>query len=578
MRTGGQGGEPRPPNAQLNKHEQVFKGSETTDEEHICPIHKIEMTFQIIPVPFTDDDGNVTYIDQEYYSCFYCDNHIEDPLSVMGDGENAENLLNKRIVEYEEKNPSFTPHKVNGDLIGELMEYHESTDADDNPRKSMAIFEIATAMSNAISANAKGKILPNLGFWWSEPSGTNKTPLLVSGIDDFMPTIYKDHVRYETGTAKGMMKSLAKFYSNDPDKKRDVMITWDEAQVLMAMLKENSLSDIYSFMCQMIDNRLQSYTTIARGEEKYPPITGNIWLSGVPEMIEKSNKSFWFQGAGNRFLFVKSKRVCIKDIKRSSLDDKIKEEQRKHIIEELALLKNIKMVKYSDEFLKDYNEYRTEILQAIADVQSDLSSSQDIDNYDVLSRSKYPVLVWKLAIIHSASRGNFDGEELRMESIDLQEAIRDLEEYHANAMEVFNYWLEKSTKDAEIRSSQMIKKKFEKHIMTILKNPDKRWDVENIKDKGKNGVEIFETIAYKSENGKWVSNGDLQPNANMLSGDFQQAVETLKEQGHLNVREAVRYNKDGSKNFKELSHSVHSVSTFYRWNYPSDTPRGNSNW
>ena len=536
-------------------------------EEHICPKHKIEMTFHIIPVPYTDDDGNVTYTDQEYYSCFYCDNNIEDPLSVMEEGSKAENLLNKRIMEYEEKNPSFTPHKVNGDLIGELMEFHKSTDADENPRKSMAIFQISSSLINCVSANKKGRILPNMGFWWSDPSGMNKTPLLVSGVDDFAETVFKEHIKYESGTAKGLHKSLAKFYAEDPNKVRHVLITQDESQNISLMMKENIQADIYSFYCQAIDNRVQSYITIARGEEKAPPLTVNIWLSGVPEMIEKSDKSFWFQGAGNRFLFVKSKEVAIKDIKRATVDEQEQSNIKKHLIEELNLLKRIKYVEYTDDFLMAYNEYRKEILEPIAKVQSDLSASQDVDNYAILSRIKYPVLVWKLAIIHSASRGNFSGELLRMDTVDLQEAIKDLEEYHANAMEVFDYWLEKSTKDAEIRSSQMIKKKFQKHIISILKNPDKRWEIEMNKVKDREGIELYDIIAYKSEEGKWVKNSDLQSYANMLSGDFQQAVETLKEQGYLNVREGVKYNNDGSKEFKSMS--INLVSKFYKWNEPS---------
>ena len=536
----------------------------------VCPKHGIEMTLQEVSVPVTDVDGNESFRDEEIYSCYYCDHDINmDPLDYAEDGSEAEVILNERITKYKESNPDFNPHKVSGNLIGELMDFHKDTDADENPMKSMAMFQIASALTNCISANAKGKILPNLGFWWSEPSGTNKTPLLVSGVDEFRDSVFKDHIRYETGTAKGMLRSLSKYYKNDPDKKRDVLLTWDEAQNIIAMMKENALSDIYSFMCQVIDNRLQTYTTIARGEEKYPPITGNIWISGVPEMIEKSVKSFWFQGAGNRFLFVKSRKVWIKDIKRATADSKDKQ----HLIDELNLLKKIKWVEYSDDFLTAYNQYRREILEAIAGIQTDMSSSQDIDNYSVLSRIKYPVLVWKLAIIHAASRGNFSGELLRMDVEDLEKAEKDLEEYHANAMEVFNYWLEKATKDADIRSSQRIKKKFERHIQSILMNRDKRWSVAR-KKVTKNGIEISDTIAFKTDDGNWVIHSDLMPYANMMADDFSKAVTTLKEQGYLIVREQVKFLKDGSKDVP-MDKPI-TVSTFYKWK-DSSSPSQTSN-
>lgn len=556
----------------------------------ICPKHNIEMERirETVPVPSKDEDGNETYTEQtmEYDSCYYCDHHIEpDPFNdVAEEGEQAEILLSEQITKYKKSNTVFKPHKVNGNLIRELMNFHESTDADVNPRKSMAIFQIASSLTNCVSANKKGKILPNLGFWWSDPSGMNKTPLLMSGVDGFSETVFKSHIKYESGTAKGLHKSLSNLYKEDPHRRRNVMITQDESQNISLMMKENALADIYSFYCQAIDNRLQSYITIARGEEKAPPLTVNIWLSGVPEMIEKSDKSFWFQGGGNRFLFVKSKQVSIKDIRRATLDELKHNKAKERLIEELNLLKDIKWVEYSDDFLVAYNDYRREILEPIAKVQSDLSASQDVDNYPILSKIKYPVLVWKLAIIHAASRGNFSKELLRMDVVDLAEAKKDLEEYHANAMEVFNYWLEKATKDADIRSSQRIKKKFERHIISILKNNDKRWSVAWKKGK-KNEIDISDAIAYKSDEGKWVIHSDLMPYANMMADDFAKAVNTLKEQGYLIVRENVRYRRDGSQDVP-LENAVSvpldkdkvvTLSTFYRWKQEPSSPSQTSN-
>lgn len=517
-----------------------------------CPIHHIEKLVQTgsYMKDIKDENGNIVDeepMDVDYEYCPLCDQGSFDQLE---EGPEAEILLSDKIKVFKEKNPDFIPHK--GNLIEELMEFHEPTDADEIPRKAMAQFQIASNLMKAVSANQKGKILPNLGFWWSEPSGSNKTPLLVSGVDEFIDNVYSSHTRFETFTAKGMMKSLAKRYRDDPETKIYLLITWDEAQNILAMMKENAMADMLSFFCQLIDNRMQSYSTVARGDEIFPPITANLWISGVPEMIERASKSFWFQGAGNRFLFVKSGKVVIKDIGRPLEDHR----NREHLIEELNLLHKITLVEYTDEFLSRYNEYRRKILADISIVQTDMSASQDIENFPVLSRIKYPVLVWKLSIIYAASRGNFMGELLRMDVEDLENAISDLEMYNRNAIEMFNYWLEKSTKDEEIKSSQRITHKFERHFHTLLRDKKNRWELTFIKEK----IDTKEEIRYDanlSPEGLWIQDSLLQKYAKMTARSYRDAIETLEGQGYVIEHEA-RYKKDEKQ-------SGYFASTFYKW-------------
>ena len=243
-------------------------------------------------------------------------------------------------------------------------------------------------------------------------------------------------------------------------------------------------------------------------------------------------KTFWFQGAGNRFLFVKSEKIQIKEIKEN--EDSNKDNLKEYLINELNLLHNIKMVKYTHEFLEQYNKYRQEIMEPIINLQTNYASSQDLDNYDVLSKIKYPVLVWKLSIIHAVSRGNFDNELAIMDVQDLEEAIKDLEEYHKNAMEVFNYWLDQFTKDVEIKSSQKLINKFKRVIENLLKNPENRFDIytEN------NIVKV-----RKSENGKYIVHSKLVHNTNMMAKEFAEAIETLESQGYIRTSEVMIGNK-----------------------------------
>ena len=82
-------------------------------------------------------------------------------------------------------------------------------------------------------------------------------------------------------------------------------------------------------------------------------------------------------------------------------------------------------------------------------------------------------------------------------------------------------------------------------------------------------------MAFKSDYGTWVIHSDLMPYANMMSDDFSKAVNTLKEQGHLIVKEGVRHLRDGSQDVP-LDAAV-PVSTFYKWKQEPSSPSQNSN-
>ena len=69
---------------------------------------------------------------------------------------------------------------------------------------------------------------------------------------------------------------------------------------------------------------------------------------------------------------------------------------------------------------------------------------------------------------------------------------------------------------------------------------------------------------------------DLLPYANMMADDFGRAVETLKQQGYLIVKEG-RYLKDGSKDVPVSEHKPTPVSTFYRWKQEQQSPSQNPN-
>jgi len=520
--------------------------TETEPQKQYCPKHpEVELETRTNPSQFfLDDDGNERE-SGEYDETFCPECEEEELFSKYEEGPKAERYLNKKISNYEEQN-DFKPH-TGLNLILRLMDLTKDTDAAENPRKSMALFMISSQLNNATSANSKGTILANLGFILAEPAGTNKTPLLVSGYDNHTHTLYANHLHYNTGTAKGFKKNLTKFYKEGDPHRFPCEVTWDEAQDIISMMRQEALADIYSFFCQMIDNRLQSYHTVERGEERYPPLYTNIWLSGVPELLEKTQKNFWFQGIAMRFLFVRSEGLLIKPIQRAK-EGSQNTKEIESLIADLKLLNFIKYVKYTDAYLDAYNEYRMEILEEVQKVES-LDSSQEIENFPILSRKKYPVIVWKLAIVHAASRGNFDKELLIMDKEDLEAAIKDLEEYNANMLVMFDYWQEHSTKDQEIKTANKWINKFRKHFKTLY-GSDKMFRLEV--DKNTEPKTTASWVAIPDPSGKWIDGPMLSRYSNMAKTDFDHAMETLDQMEYMVGREAKVRDKKGGYGLRYL--------------------------
>jgi hypothetical protein len=184
----------------------------------------------------------------------------------------------------------------------------------------------------------------------------------------------------------------------------------------------------------------------------------------------------------------------------------------------------------------------------------DMSSSQDLENFPILSKAKYPVIVWKLAIVHAASRGNFMGKLLKMDRQDLENAIGDLEEYHSNMIAVFNYWQEHSSKDLEIKSANKLIHKFRRHFRSLstarkgytLDCPNK-----GERPKGENGEEVDKWLAKEDAEGTWFDEPMLKRYAKLKEMDFTEAINTLQGMRYVKKRVA-------------LVREKHPV-TFYRW-------------
>ncbi len=402
--------------------------------------------------------------------------------------------------------------------------------------RAMLQFLISHALSNAEYRNSKGPISANLSFIWVSPSGSNKTPLIDNGIRKLRDT-FPEFRLYGELTGKGFRQSLAKI--KDPIVK--ALILWDEFGVGIKTSKNSGTSDLFEVFSMAFDGQLIPYDSVRSGAEKYPPIYANFWLSGVPDILMHTDKSFWYQGFGLRSLFLKyefpERNEPIFDDEENIAQAEINFESMRV---DLGKMKHIQKIRTMDEFMIKYNEYRDKILKEIQAVQKDIISSQDPANFSIISRAKFPVLVMKLSMIYAASRYNFAEEILTLEPEDLQTAIADLESYHKNMVEMFDVWQELVETKSRIDNIKNVKDKIKRHINTIIAN-GKSFILTEREDDG-----VKEYLASMSAEGKWVPHSALLRNSNLTSRKFAEIIETLTDQIMIAKRDGI-IEKNGVK-------------------------------
>jgi hypothetical protein len=399
------------------------------------------------------------------------------------------------------------------------------TGAPEDSCYAMLQFLIAHALADSDYFNSKGRIRANLSIIWIAPSGSNKTPLIDNGIRKFLD-IFSNFRIYGEITGKGLRQSVAKI----KDDQLKSSIIWDEFGTGMKSSKNTGTSDLFEVLSQAFDGLLIPYDSVRGGAERYPPIYCNIWLSGVPDILTHMPESFWTQGFGLRSLFLKydfpeaDDPIIDTDNEMETVQQKLKEMKG-------ALLRmiEIRQVKTTEQFMQEYNNYRSQVLAEIRKVQTDIITSTDPANFPIISKGKFPVLVMKLAMINAASRYNFTDGILTLEPRDLQDAITCLERYHQNMLNVHDAWEELTLKRAEIESIQAYKNKIKKHIISIIRS-GKSFELQFEKDS-----DSFRAI--KTEGGPWVAHAALLKNSNMIAKKFNEIIDTLTEQMFIGKRE-----------------------------------------
>ena len=262
-------------------------------------------------------------------------------------------------------------------------------------------------------------------------------------------------------------------------------------------------------------------------------------MSGVPTFWKDADETFWYQGFGLRSLFLKYESPeTIEPI----FDDKNEIEESEKVFNEmeadLTRIKEVKEIRTTPEFMREYNAYRIANIKAIQEVQKDILTAYDPENYPIISKGKFPEQWMKLAMIYSASRFNIKDGVLTLELQDLKNAIKDMDEYHENMMNNFYTWQNLSEQRAKIENI----KPLEEKIMRVIKN---------ILSEGKSTFELIrndtpikkddDTIYYeakKNPEGKYVPHAVLLQYAHMSAKNLREVTETMSEEVKISIRKA----------------------------------------
>ena len=164
----------------------------------------------------------------------------------------------------------------------------------------------------------------------------------------------------------------------------------------------------------------------------------------------------------------------------------------------------------------------------------------------MISRSKFPLKVLKYSIIYASSRMNFtDSGLVYVDVEDLDNAIRDVEEYHKNMLLVYRQWQSMNQKFDITNLIEKLKKAYK----TIAKKAEKSYRVDWIDQK-----EDSYSLAVPDKDGTWVKHSDLLRQSHMKAGgygSFDEIMTTLVERDELIKREckvyAVGKKRDGGR-------------------------------
>ena len=415
---------------------------EDKEESKICPKHNIPMvpTYQGTTT-IQKKDGIEEDVEVFFDICPECELEEREKETEMffmePEGrDKIEAKLNKTL-----KNGKM--NTISGGIIEKYSDkFSKNSDIPLSVSKAYVQSAISSQLSHVIAQDSKGIVLPNIGLIWIGPSGIGKTPALEAIISPLDPilrdgSIYSYHKIYNRVTGEFLIHSISKLKGDNRD---IVAVIWDEVTTLAKSAASRNTSSLFETLNGLYDGRLPGSGSVSRGDDGASNVYPGIFImSGTPLFLKYIDEDFWTIGLGTRLDFLPYESLPPADISSNSKD---REMITGGFREDLLKLRKIQKVEWRQDMWEKYNEYQKKIMSDVRTVQEDLESSMNQDNFEVISKSKFPLKVLKYAIIHAASRINFtDSGLLYVDIEDLDNAIRQVEEYHRNMMVVYRFWI-----------------------------------------------------------------------------------------------------------------------------------------
>ena len=521
MKNSGRGGDnpdPDPEKVHVNHGTEVFKGSETTNEEHICPKHKIEM--QVVDSGTSDPETNEPIT---YYNCYEC--------------------------EYEEKDSATIP--MEKDFIAKYSKFlMKSKSVPEFVAQASCEFLISIGLYHAIYTNTKGRVLSNEAYRHIADSGHNKSPLYKFMADEVIPKAFSDYNYYMTG--RGTSRGITTMVQKEKDGRMiPIIFMRDEDSVLYKADSYNK--DMFEGYSDLFDGNIPSNTTNVNGHQAHKKCVASYWSTGTPISIKYIDVDFFAQGWAWRH-FILMDDSLIPESPLSDDDLTAMEDMTNSMIEELKQMAKIKTIKSTPEFMKALNGYYSSVIKEKNEIEKKKGINVlSLEWVQTESKTKAPEHLIKLAMIHSASRWNVKDDMLIMDLEDFNYAKEKFELYRSQMIKFFNVWVEKREPvDFTEKSNR---------IMEIIRAETERYSVEkiikNIKNE-KTGITetVFSHIANKDPNGDWVKRSNILHLSHLPVGGwngFDAVIETLEKSEMIESTEASIDSKFKNKNGKEIS-------------------------
>lgn len=506
------------------------------EEPKICPKHNIQMERIETEFGTLDEYGNPEDQVAVSYECPECEleeREIDTEKFFMEPDERDK---------IEEKLKSLKNGQMSTISEGIIEKYAEkfskNSDIPSSVSRAYVQSAVSSQLSHVIAEDSRGIVLPNIGLIWIGPSGVGKTPALESIISPLDPilkdgSIYSYDKIYNRVTGEFLIHSVSKLKG---DNRHIVGIKWDEVTTLAKSAANRTTSSLFETLNGLYDGRLPGSGSVSRGDDGASNVYPGIFImSGTALFLKYIDEDFWTIGLGTRLDFLPFESLPPADI---SPDPKEREIVVGDFKEDLLKLRKIKKVEWRPDMWEKYNEYQKKIISDVRRVQEDLESAMNPDNFEVISKSKFPLKVLKYSVIHAASRMNFtDSGLLYIDIQDLDDAIKDVEGYHRNMLVVYHFWLSMNQKYDITSLIEKIKKGYVK-----LVKKEKTYSLEFRKENDS-------TLATPDPSGKWVKHSDLLKQSHMKAqghNSFDEVITTLVERDEMAKRECKVYVK-GSK-------------------------------